>query len=74
MAKIKLGTPVRIKRKKSVKHFAVNNMTIIGRVIVVDLSHYDGKSYRPYLILFQDGRTSWWHKDELAKHKENPNG
>ncbi|MCK5615581.1 hypothetical protein KAR91_77670 [Candidatus Pacearchaeota archaeon] len=70
MAKIKLGTNVKIKRKKSVKHFAVNNMTILGRVVVVDLSHYEGRSWRPYLVLFQDGRTSWWHKRELSAKKD----
>lgn len=70
MAKIKLGTHVKIKRKKSINHFAVNDMTIHGRVVVVDLSHYDGRSWRPYLVLFEDGRTSWWHKKELAVKKD----
>lgn len=60
------GTLVGIKRKKSIKHFAVNNMTILGRVIDINHDHYDGKSHRPYLVLFQDGRSSWWRKNELA--------
>lgn len=70
MAQIKLGTPVKIKRKKSIKHFAVNNMTILGRVIAIVPFHYDGNSNRPYLVLFQDGRSSWWHRRELAVKKD----
>ncbi len=69
MAKISLGTKVKIKRKKSVNHFAVNNMTIHGRVITIKPFHYDGHSNRPYLVLFEDGRSSWWHEKELAVKK-----
>jgi len=74
MAKIMFGTRVRIKRKKSIKHFAVNNMTIDGTVIDIDKNHYDGQSRRPYLVLFQDGRSSWWRKNELAVKKETSDG
>lgn len=64
---MKVGKRVRIKRKKSVKHFQAANMPITGTITAVDDTHFDGYTNRPILVRFDDGRETWWQRKELAE-------
>jgi len=62
-----VGDRVVLTRKVCVSYFAVCDMPIVGNIIDIDLSHYDGKEWRPILIQFDDNRTAWYGSWEIKK-------
>ena len=54
-----------ITRKKCVSHYAVWDMPITGTIVEIDLSHYEGKSWRPVCIEFDDNRIAWYGSWEI---------
>lgn len=59
---------------RSYLHF-INYMPdhIEGNIIKINTSNYHGKSYRPYLVQFDDGLMGWYHGNELTKITERGN-
>lgn len=55
----RIGDRVQLTRMKSVRHFEVMDMPIVGELIKVDFEHSDGVFSRPYLIRFDDKREGW---------------
>lgn len=57
---IKVGDKVKLINPKSVKHFEVGGLSVIGTVEKIDQSHFVGRHRRPYFVRFDDHPLGLW--------------